>query len=152
MMQYRFAGLCATCCVLLGACGSGASDGSPATVATSAGDTQPYGGIGPDETVHFTGTEPFWGGQVSGATLTYATPDDPEGETIAVSRFAGRGGLSFAGTLDGQDLVLALTPGKCSDGMSERSYPFTVTLQIAGEQRNGCAWSDKQPFSGPPQP
>ena len=48
--------------------------------------------------------------------------------------------------------VLAVTPGKCSDGMSDRSYPFTVTLMVMGEQREGCAWTDKQPFSGPQHP
>ena len=40
----------------------------------------------------------------------------------------------------------------CSDGMSDRSYPFTVTLMVMGEQREGCAWTDKQPFSGPQHP
>jgi uncharacterized membrane protein len=36
--------------------------------------------------------------------------------------------------------------------MSDRSYPFTVTLQVKGELRKGCAWTDKQAFSGPKHP
>ncbi|RJX68113.1 hypothetical protein D6858_09355 [Tsuneonella suprasediminis] len=119
------------------------------------GDTEdwsPYAGIGENETVRFTGTEPFWGGTVAGQTLIYSTPESTEGKAIGVERFAGRGGISWSGMYGGAPLVLAVTPGKCSDGMSDRSYPFVATLQVAGEQRNGCAWSDKKPFSGPEHP
>lgn len=139
--------------LLLSACsgGSSTSDGSGART-FGAGDTQAYAGISAADVVHFTGTEPFWGGQVLGGSLTYSTPDNPDGTTIAVSRFAGRHGLSFSGDLDGMPFVLAITPGQCSDGMSDRSYPFTVTLQVKGEQRDGCAWTDGQPFTGPQHP
>ena len=114
--------------------------------------TKAYSGIGENETVRFTGTEPFWGGEVSGETLTYTTPENIDGTQIAVERFAGRNGLSFSGTLDGADFVMAVTPGECSDGMSDRTYPFTVTLEVRGEQRQGCAWTDAQSFTGPEHP
>ena len=131
-------------CALLSACGGSGQAGTRVT----ASDTQSYAGIAASETVHFTGTEPFWSGQVSGQSLTYATPDNRGGQTIQVTRFAGRNGVSFSGDLGGAPFVLAVTPGDCKDGMSDRSYPFTVTLQIKGEQRNGCAWSDTHPASG----
>jgi len=121
------------------------------TVVTAA-DTAVYSGIDADETVRFTGTEPFWGGKVSGQELTYTTPEDQAGERIVVDRFAGRNGVSFSGHLDNVPFVLAVTPGQCSDGMSDRTYPFTATLQVRGEQRQGCAWTDSQAFTGPPQP
>jgi uncharacterized membrane protein len=139
--------------LILSACSGGSS--APAGSGTKtfdAEDTQSFAGIGGGEVVHFTGTEPFWGGQVASGSLTYTTPDDPKGATIAVSRFAGRNGLSFSGDFGGMPFVLAVTPGKCSDGMSGRSYPFAATLQVKGEQRDGCAWTDKQPFTGPQQP
>jgi len=140
----------------LAACHGGAASPSAApssspTVATAA-DTQAYSGIGADEVVHFTGTEPFWGGQVSGEALTYTTPENQTGEMIAVDRFAGRNGISFSGELGGMPFVLAVTPGECSDGMSDRRYPFTVTLQVKGEQRKGCAWSDKHPLADAAKP
>ena len=135
---------------LLAAC-SGGANGSGTTTVT-AKDTASYAGIAPDEIVHFTGTEPFWSGEVSGETLTYVTPDYQAGAMVAVDRFAGRNGVSFSGDLDDLPFVLAVTPGQCRDGMSDRSYPFTVTLQVKGQQRNGCAWTDKQPFSGPQHP
>ena len=150
------------CGLALAACNGGAGgsadasgDATATPTATGIGDTEdtePYAGVGESEVLHFTGTEPFWGGEVSGDTLTYSTPENIDGTQIAVERFAGRNGLSFSGTLDGADFVMAVTPGECSDGMSDRTYPFTVTLEVRGEQRQGCAWTDAQSFTGPEHP
>ena len=108
--------------------------------------------IAPGETISLTGTEPFWGGTIAGGRLIYKTPENQTGEMIAVKRFAGNNGLGFSGLRDGQPLDLTVTPGACSDGMSDRSYPYTATLRLANEQREGCAWTDRQPFTGPQQP
>lgn len=134
--------------LLLAACGPSASDSLPG----DSDDSTPFAEIGPAETVRFTGNEPFWGGEVTGSALTYATPDMPDGTDIAVSRFAGRGGLSWSGTHEGARFALAITPGECSDGMSDRTYPFVATLQVTGEQRSGCAWTDRRSFNGPDAP
>jgi uncharacterized membrane protein len=157
MIAAKFA--CAGCAaLLLVACQPDVADGGalPAQTADAAvpdaDSTEAYSGIGATETVHFTGTEPFWGGDVAGGSLTYTTPDDPEGTTIAVERFAGRGGLSFGGSLEGADFEMAVTPLECSDGMSDRTYPFTVTLKIGDDLRNGCGWTERQPFAGPENP
>ncbi len=144
MAENRLTVLPLLCTVLLTSCGTRSSHGSD--------ETQPFAGIEADEVVHFTGTEPFWGGQVSGGTLTYETPENPNGATIAVSRFAGRNGVSYSGDLDGKPFVIAISPAQCSDGMSDRSYPYAVALQVKDEQREGCAWTDKQPFKSPKQP
>lgn len=114
--------------------------------------TAVYSGIAEDETIRFTGTEPFWGGEVSGVSLQYTTPENIDGVWIPVERFAGRNGLSFSGTHQEADFVLAVTPGECSDGMSDRTYPFTVTLNVSGETRAGCAWTDAQSFTGQDSP
>jgi len=134
----------------LAACQSGGPDGS--VIPGDRGDDHPFSEVAADETLRFTGTEPFWGGEVTGETLTYKTPERPDGQAIAVSRFAGRGGLSYSGTLDGAAFTMAVTTGTCSDGMSDRSYPFVVTLQLGDAMRTGCAWSDKHPFEGPETP
>lgn len=126
----------------LAGCGSG--DGS--TLPGDIDDHQAFSAIGEGETVHFTGTEPFWGGEVAGTSLTYSTPENIDGSRIEVARFAGRGGLSFSGSLDGTAFDLLVTEGQCSDGMSDRTYPFTATLKLGEEQRLGCAWSDEHPF------
>lgn len=130
----------------LAACNAGGSGG--ADVPGDRGDTRPYDGITADETVHFVGTEPFWGGQVAGGRLTYETPENPRGEIIAVTRFAGRGGISFSGTLGAEDFTMAVAPGPCSDGMSDRRFPFHVMVRIGEATREGCGWTDRQPFEG----
>lgn len=123
-----------------------------AQVPGDANSHEPWHGIADVETVRFVGTEPFWGGEARGDVLTYTTPGKPEGTRIAVRRFAGRNGLSFSGTLDGHPFDLSVTPGACSDGMSDRHFPFVVTLLVGGETRRGCAWSDAHPFTGPARP
>lgn len=119
-------------------------------------ETRAYLGITESETVRFTGTEPFWGGQVAGTTLTYSTPENQEGDPITVTRFAGRNGVSWSGTWQDKPFRLAVTEAKCSDGMSDRTYPFTATLEVLGEQRQGCAWTDRRapslPEGGAPAP
>jgi uncharacterized membrane protein len=125
---------------------------SPGDTPGNLADTAPFSGIAREETVRFTGTEPFWGGEATGSTLTYSTPEDPAGTVIRVERFAGRNGLSLSGELDRSPFDMAITPGECSDGMSDRTYPFTVTLQVRGEQRYGCAWTERNRFTGPENP
>lgn len=133
---------------LLVGCGTGPDSAVPGETE----DTRPFSGIGEDEVIHLTGTEPFWGGDLADGTLTYSTPEDPDGTAIPVERFAGRGGVSFGGELAGENLDLTVTPGTCSDGMSDRTYPFIATLQIGPDQRHGCAWTETEPFEGPEAP
>ena len=155
--------LVAACILPLAACQPDASEAPVAgetTAAAEAGaaipgdtdETAPYAGIAEDEALRFTGTEPFWGGQVDGKTLVYKTPEDQDGTAIMVERFAGRGGVSFSGLLDGAEFEMAVTALTCSDGMSDRTYPFTVTLEIGEDKRNGCAWSEQHPFEGSEHP
>ncbi len=111
-----------------------------------------FAGIAGDETIRLTGTEPFWGGAVEGERLLYTTPENQAGEAIAVKRFAGNSGLAFSGIRGGRPIDLMVTRGACSDGMSHRTYPYTATLRVDSEQRSGCAWTDRQPFTGPANP
>ena len=140
-----------------GAPGAAASEGSapaaPSTpTAQDSGQNAPFAAITADETIRFTGTEPFWGGTIRAGEMLYSTPENQAGEAIAVSRFAGNNGLGFSGSLDGRAVDLTVTPGSCSDGMSDRTYPFTVTLEIGEETRNGCGWTEAEPFAGPENP
>lgn len=131
----------------LGACQN--NHGSGAQVPGDAASTTPFAGIAPDDVVRFTGTEPFWGGDVTGDRLTWTTPEKIDGVTTRVTRFAGRGGLGFTGTLDGRPLTMTVTPGACSDGMSDRSYPFTVSVQLGQDPLlTGCGWTSAQGFTG----
>ncbi len=134
----------------LGAMLAGCQQEGEANLPGNLQDSQPFSGIAEDEAIRVAGTEPFWGGTIEEGIFTYTTPENIEGIAIAVTRFAGRGGVSFSGEVDGKEVVLAVTPAECSDGMSDRTYPFTVTLQWAEEKRNGCGWSESQPHDGAP--
>ncbi len=111
-------------------------------------DAATFDAIAQDEAITALGTEPFWNGEIANGTLVYSTPELPGGTEIAVKRFAGNGGLGVSGELDGKPLDLAITPGRCSDGMSDRTFPYTATLSIGGDVRTGCAYTDRQPFEG----
>ncbi len=139
--------IAAGCALVLAACQPGG------TARVDAEQSEPYSGIAADEVLYFGGNEPFWGGQVASGSLTYTTPEDPDGEVIEVTRFAGMNGLGFNGQMvAGAQFDMAVTPGECSDTMSDRSYPFVVTLSIADEVRNGCGWTDKMPYTGDANP
>jgi uncharacterized membrane protein len=111
--------------------------------------TAPWSAIGVSETLHFTGTEPFWGGEAIGNALTWKTPENQAGTQIPVTRFAGRNGMGLSGTLGGQPFEMAVSEAPCSDGMSDRGYPFTVTVRTGGKSLRGCGWTDQHPPTGP---
>lgn len=135
--------------ILLAAC-QGEKNNIGDGAITKQGDA--FTAITEQETFHFTGTEPFWGGNVTGETLLWNTPENPEGKTMTVQRFAGNNGLAYTGELGTAMFDMAVTKSQCSDGMSDRTYPFTVTVQISEQVRRGCGWTEARPFQGTEQP
>lgn len=89
-----------------------------------------------------TGTEPFWGAKVDGTSLSYSTPEYPEGMAVPVTRKVQDGAVTFSGTIDGKPLQLAVSAGPCSDGMSDTVYPWSVTRTIGPDIQRGCARGD----------
>jgi uncharacterized membrane protein len=110
------------------------------------GDT--FDAVGPDEVVTLIGNEPFWNLRIEGGEGVWITPDSQQGTRTDLSRFAGNNGLGFSGTLNGKALVATLTPGTCSDGMSDRRFPFVATIALGGEILEGCGYTTAQPFTG----
>jgi uncharacterized membrane protein len=131
--------------LLLGACSEQSADG----ITT---ESQPYNGIAAEEVITLTGTEPFWGITIENDVATYSDPENPEGSVFEVSRFAGNNGLGFSGKLDGAAVIMTVTPGECSDGMSDRTFPFTATIALGEDKLVGCGYTDRQPFSGDAAP
>jgi uncharacterized membrane protein len=111
-----------------------------------------FDAVAPQEVVTMLGTEPFWSLTVNGTAGQWTTPDNQPGTQLALKRFTGNGGLGFSGTLDGQPLTATLTPGQCSDGMSDRTFPFVATIALGGETLVGCGYTDRQPYTGPATP
>ena len=91
--------------------------------------------------LHFvvTGTEPFWSAEVAAGSLRYSTPENPTGIAATVAEAKDGTGMRYSGTLRGQALDLLILPGKCSDGMSDKTYAFSATLLIGTVSLRGCA-------------
>ncbi|MGR4862667.1 COG3650 family protein [Caulobacter sp. LARHSG274] len=128
----------AALCLILGlaACGQspmGASEGASVAPADAPAATPP----GPDYSGDFdlVGTEPFWGGKIRRQGLSLTRPDEPE---VAADNPGARveGDIGVWGT---GHLVFRLTPEACSDGMSDRSYPYRAEVTFNGAVLQGCA-------------
>jgi len=126
-------------------------------------DAQAFAAVAPSASISMLGTEPFWGldiepnGDDDGFTARYSSPEDIEGTSFPVTRFAGNNGLGFSGEFDAagegeQAVQIALTPGECSDGMSDRSYPYTATISLGDTTLRGCGYTSDEPFTGDEAP
>lgn len=125
---------------------------TPAKTGSIDPEGKAFDAVAADEAVTMLGTEPFWNLAVEDGNGVWTTPDNQPGTRIAVKRFAGNGGLGFSGEIDGKPFTATLTPGQCSDGMSDRSFPFVATIALGGETLEGCGYTDSQPFTGDESP
>lgn len=86
------------------------------------------------------GTEPFWGARIEGRCVTYSHPGDQKGTRIWARFASGPDGGIWTGALGGRPFRLVTRSQEgCSDGMSDKRYPFAVELVVGGERRTGCA-------------
>lgn len=116
--------------------------GEPADAPAAAAPALALGGVDLKGAVHVLGNEPFWAVQIDPQGLTYSGVDRPE-------QRAPNPGPVLQGTMaiwttrtdQGADLTVTVMPTPCSDGMSDREYPLTARVEIAGEVLNGCAAS-----------
>lgn len=108
------------------------------------------GGIDLNQPVRALGTEPFWGVDITPARLTYSGVDRPE-QSVANPGPEVMGTTAVYALEDagGPLTTITLIATECSDGMSDRIYPLTATVKIAGETLNGCAQSVAALESGP---
>ena len=116
------------------------SEPTPVPEAPPPAPTAVLAGVQLDQPVRVLGTEPFWGVDITPGGLSYSGVDRPEqtapnpGPTVQ-----GTTATWSATTSAGAPLEILLIATECSDGMSDRTYPLTARVQIAGETLNGCA-------------
>ena len=124
---------------LAAALGGGAAQAAP----------EPWGAIGAAEPLTGLGTEPFWGVRIHRGFLKLTTPDDEAGRFARIRRAATRRTLTFRGTLrrEGPFTVTVRRDPRCSDGMSDRTYPFELTIRFARHTLQGCGWTARRPYS-----
>ncbi|MBV7258034.1 COG3650 family protein [Erythrobacter crassostreae] len=130
-------------CAVLAACSSGDSIDDGGAV---------FEGISPEATINMVGNEPFWGIEITsegmGYKAHYTTPENSDGTAIIVTRFAGNNGLGFSGELNDETMQVALTPGECSDTMSDAVYPYTATVTLGERTLFGCGYTSDEPVEG----
>ena len=119
---------------------SACSEPTPVPEAPPPAPAAALAGVQLDQPVRVLGTEPFWGVDITPGRLSYSGVDRPEqtapnpGPTVQ-----GTTATWSATTSAGAPLEILLIATECSDGMSDRTYPLTARVQIAGETLNGCA-------------
>ena len=90
------------------------------------------------------GTEPFWALDIDSTGLRFITPDDTSGIRFPPRAPSAIGDtVVWAGQTERADVEARIWRGQCSDGMSDRVYPYVAAVRIAGTSYRGCA--DKRP-------
>jgi uncharacterized membrane protein len=142
MRLVTFAAVAAAPLLLLAACDqlTPAPAPAPAPAPPPPVASSIFGGLDLSQPFTVRGTEPFWAIAVTPATLDYSGLDRPQETaanpgpqvTTAVATYAVTTSLN-------NPVVVVLTPGPCSDGMSETVYPLNATVIRPGETLTGCA-------------
>jgi uncharacterized membrane protein len=89
------------------------------------------------------GTEPLWGARGEGDTLLFTTPENQEGTVMHGRRVPSLVGFVFIGKDGDRDFHLGLTPGECSDGMSDNRYEYVATFIYGDTTYKGCGEAAK---------
>jgi uncharacterized membrane protein len=143
----------AACAALLASCGGGGEQATPTAAATTAEPDPVSMSFLPADFRAF-GTEPFWSAEISKDKLVLTTPENVQtgGVTVPVTRADGAENALFTAAIDGQVLQILVTPGACSDGMSDNTYPWTVERTFGEDSVSGCAEPPKPPSDAPKAP
>ena len=98
------------------------------------------------------GTEPFWGATITADSISLSGADRPHLRFPAGGREVTGAGVRWrTQTSAGDPVEVTLLRETCSDGMSDRSYPFHATVVIGSETLSGCAMTESE-FMRPPRP
>lgn len=147
----RIAALCAI--LMLSACGPSVHDSidmdaePPADAPPPARSDENAAALVPEATgqaqfrkpFRLIGTEPFWSIDISGPTLTLSRPEPPAAIVTGAVQTATDEKSVWTGRTGENDVMLTVTAGECSDGMSDLKYPYEAVVVWGGERLRGCA-------------
>ncbi len=129
------------------------------------------GGAQAIEKFNCLGTEPFWAleltdegafySSMEGENVTYNVKyGAPEGTTMEYVMTVGGIAeakvdqehpsilIAFVSNLSGFIVGSQSVRPHCSDGMSDRDYPYSINMMIEGRFQTGCCYSTSKPFIG----
>ena len=134
-------GACLTTLALtfvLAACGD---KQSPSADSSAVAVTADSATVSTAEPLRALGTEPFWALDIDSTGLRFTTPEDTSGKRFppnAPSPIAGDTLVWMAET-EMVAIHVRIWREPCSDGMSDRTYPYTAIVRVAGTTYRGCA-------------
>jgi len=125
--------------LLLGACRDKAPLPGDSTNLAAPIDTSAK--VATAEPLRALGTEPFWGLDVDLRTgLRFTTPADTNGIRFPPNAPSIAGDtLVWMAETERAAIHVRIWPARCSDGMSDRVYPWTAIVRVAGTEYRGCA-------------
>lgn len=88
------------------------------------------------------GTEPFWGIEISKTTrsATYSRVGEADVALSYPEESRGQDGAAVLTSTSPQgEVVMTIRKQDCSDGMSDRTYPWDAEVAFKGEALKGCA-------------
>jgi uncharacterized membrane protein len=86
------------------------------------------------------GTEPFWGGRIAADAITVSGMDRPD-MTFPYTQpvVTGAGARWRTQSIGAFPLEVTIVRDPCSNGMSDKRYPFQATVVLGTETLKGCA-------------
>lgn len=88
----------------------------------------------PPPPYHAVGTEPFWNLLIDPINITFTAPESQPITQKTPNSIVGVAGEIYQTPRINVNIVHA----RCSDGMSDRSYPDKVQVTVDGRQYSGC--------------
>ncbi len=86
------------------------------------------------------GTEPFWSVRMVRGGLVWSSPDNEKGTQFAADcRPLAGGGTQCVGAYQNAPLRMVISPGECSDGMSDIRYRWNAKVVHGSYTFTGCA-------------
>ena len=121
--------------------GAGAKPASTAAAAQSPTTAMPGALAGEAVPLRLSGigTEPFWNLELDGTQINWRSVADVTPSQGTVVRASITDGAELSGKLGEEPFFAQILKGKCSDGMSDNSFPYTLLVRKGGQELKGCA-------------
>jgi uncharacterized membrane protein len=84
------------------------------------------------------GTEPFWAVKIRGGNIAFTRPDAPERDFSNAAKAEANGGATWTANDANGSIVVKLTAGTCSDGMSDKVWSYSAVVTVGEETLKGC--------------
>ena len=88
--------------------------------------------------LNLNGTEPFWAVKIRGTGIALTRPDAPERDFANAAKAEANGEATWTANDAGGSIVVKLSAGSCSDGMSDKTYPYSAVVTLGAETLKGC--------------